>query len=380
MKPINQIVTTFEESIFSAVTKMATQHQAVNLAQGFPDFDGPGWISDLAYKAMQNKRNQYAPSFGLLSLREAIRDQYEKYYQLKFNPASEILVTNGATEAIYLACAALLNPGDEVIVFAPSYDCYVASIKMAKAEIKAVPLHAPDFLFDEEYLKKQITSRTKMLILNSPHNPTGKIFSQKELDIIAKLAIEHDFIIISDDVYEFITFETNFLPIAKNQDLRNRVISVSSIGKTLSLTGWKVGWACGPANLISAMHLVHQFVTFCVVHPLQAAIAEALPRLDEYIVQLKKDYKEKRDFLVEGLKSKGAKVLVPQGTYFALVEIPTGFTDKEYCKKLMFDHKLAAIPMSAFYLNADQEVRYIRFCFAKEQATLASGIQRYPQN
>ncbi|MDH4467536.1 MAG: aminotransferase class I/II-fold pyridoxal phosphate-dependent enzyme [Bacteriovoracaceae bacterium] len=381
MISVNQTVNNFQESIFSTITKLSIENEATNLAQGFPDFDGPAWIIDLAYKAMsEDKKNQYAPSMGILPLRESLSQHYQKYYGVNYDPQKEILVTNGATEAIYLACVSLLNPGDEVIVFAPFYDSYAASIQMAQGQIKVVNLQAPNFSFDEDDLKQQISQKTKMLILNSPHNPTGKIFNKSELAMIARLAKENDFIILSDEVYEFITFEKNFLPISQLEDLRDRLVVISSIGKTLSFTGWKIGWACGPQNLIRAMHLAHQFIVFCVSHPMQVAVAAALPQLEVYLKDLKRDYLEKRNLLTEGLRKRGANILSPEGTYFALCKIGDDYqgSDLDFCFELIKEHKLAAIPMSAFYLNSQVPSRYIRFCFAKNLKTIIEGVAKFP--
>ncbi|AUN99570.1 aminotransferase class I/II-fold pyridoxal phosphate-dependent enzyme [Bacteriovorax stolpii] len=375
MKPLNNTVEQFTESIFSTMTKMAMENKAINLSQGFPDFDGPSWVSDLAVKALKEAKNQYAPSMGVLSLREAIAHNYARFYNYQVNPLSEVVVTNGATEAIFCACLALLNPGDEVVVLEPFYDSYLASIKLSGAKAIPVTLKAPDFHFDIEELKAAISDKTKLLIVNNPHNPTGKVFTAEEIKIIGDLAKKHDFYLLSDEVYEFLTFDVAHKPTATYEDLKERTITISSTGKTFGLTGWKIGWAIGPAALIKAIHNVHQFSTFCVAHPLQVAMAEALMKMDEYLVDFRADYKKKKELLVTGLKELGFNVLSPKGTYFAMALLPEGENDIDYCKKLIVEKKVATIPTSAFYIKSDEGSRMIRFCFAKKDETLLGALE-----
>lgn len=375
MKPLNNTVEQFTESIFSTMTKMAMENKAINLSQGFPDFDGPAWVSDLAVKALKEAKNQYAPSMGVLSLREAIAHNYARFYNYQVNPLSEVVVTNGATEAIFCACLALLNPGDEVVVLEPFYDSYLASIKLSGAKAIPVTLKAPDFHFDIEELKASISDKTKLLIVNNPHNPTGKVFTAEEIKIIGDLAKKHDFYLLSDEVYEFLTFDVAHKPTATYEDLKDRTITISSTGKTFGLTGWKIGWAIGPAALIKAIHNVHQFSTFCVAHPLQVAMAEALMKMDEYLVEFRADYKKKKELLVSGLKELGFNVLSPKGTYFAMALLPEGENDIDYCKKLIVEKKVATIPTSAFYIKSDEGSRMIRFCFAKKDETLLGALE-----
>lgn len=381
MKPLNHTVTEFKESIFSTMTKLAIDHEAINLSQGFPDFDGPKWIIDLAKNALDQGhqlgnvgKNQYAPSPGILPLRQAISKNYKRFYNLDFDPVNEIVVTNGATEAIFCACMALINPGDEVIVFEPFYDSYLASLQMVGAVVIPVTLSAPNFNFDSKELIAAINSKTKMLIINNPHNPTGKIFSREEIMTIAELARKFDFYILSDEVYEFLTYEEKHTPTACYEDLAGRTITISSTGKTFGLTGWKIGWACGPKEIIKAIHNVHQFTTFCVAHPLQIAMAEALSNMDEYLIDFKKMYRAKRDFLVTGLKQAGFNILTPAGTYFAMAILKEGENDIEFCQKLIREKKVAVIPTSAFYMKSKEGSGMIRFCFAKTDETLKIAI------
>ncbi len=374
MKPLNLTVTEFKESIFSTMTKLALENQAINLSQGFPDFDGPSWVIDLAAKAAKDAKNQYAPSMGILPLREAISANYKRFYNLDFNPLNEIVVTNGATEAIYCAITALVNPGDEVVVFEPFYDSYLASLQLAGAKVVPVTLKAPNFTFDLNELKAAVNDKTKLVIINNPHNPTGKIFSKAEINAIGELANIHDFYLISDEVYEFLTFENIHVPTASYETLKERTITISSTGKTFGLTGWKIGWAAGSSDLIKAIHNVHQFTTFCVSHPLQVAMAQALSNMDEYLMEFKREYLAKRNLLVSGLKDAGFNVLNPEGTYFAMAIIPEGENDIDYCQKLIKEKKVATIPTSAFYMKSDEGSRMIRFCFAKKDETLLAAL------
>ena len=375
MKKLNAVVDDFKESIFSTMTKMAIENQAINLSQGFPDFDGPSFVLDYAAAALTKAKNQYAPSMGTIELRSAIAKNYQRFYGLDYNPQTEIVVTNGATEAIYCTIMALVNPGDEVVVLEPFYDSYLASLRLAGAKIIPVTLKKPDFNYDINELKAAISDKTKLLIVNNPHNPTGKVFSKNELTEIGELAVKHDFYLMSDEVYEFLTFdEVKHIPTATLANLYERTITISSTGKTFGLTGWKIGWACAPANLIKAIHNVHQFTTFCVAHPFQVAMTDALLNMDQYLIDFKNDYAQKRDLLVGGLKNLGLKVSNPKGTYFAIGFLEPGQTDVEVCQKLIKENKVATIPTSAFYLKSNEGETLIRFCFAKKEETLKAAI------
>lgn len=373
MKSHNFEVLALEESIFSTMSKLALEQGAINLAQGFPDFDGEEWIIELGKQALISGRNQYAPSMGLMELRLAIKDQYQKYYNLDFKAESEIMVCNGATEAIYSSVRALINPGDEVVIFEPFYDSYYAALKMAKADIKIVTLHAPTFEYNKNELTNAVTKNTKLIIVNNPHNPSGKVFSKEELEFIASLAIANDSYVLSDEVYEFLTYEKTHIPFARLANIKDRTITISSIGKTLSLTGWKIGWVIAEEKIIKSIHNTRQFISFSVATPIQLAVALALPKLDEYIKQFKIDYKTKRDILYTGLKECGFDVLMPEGTYFLLAKIKGN--DVEYCKKLILEKKVATIPTSAFYKNSKDGESIIRFCFAKKEETLLKAIK-----
>ena len=368
----------FKDSIFGVISRLARENNAVNLGQGFPDFDGPNWLKDIAYKKMQEGHNQYAPFTGTPNLRQEISNYYKSFYSLNYNPESEITVTVGATEAIYLVITALINPGDEVIVLEPFYDSYVASIKMAGGIPVAVTMHAPDFDIDQKELEAAITPKTKLLILNNPHNPTGKVWSKDELLAVSNVAIKNDLYLLSDEVYEFLVFDgTKHLPTATLDGMMERTITVSSAGKTFGLTGWKIGWICANPKVTNACRLVHQYVTFSVSTPMQEAVAEGLKQLPEYLPGFVTLYKEKRDWFYQEMKQLGFEFKIPKGTFFMMVPISkhTNLKDVDYALKLITEKKVATVPPSAFYLKSTEGEKYLRFCFAKKEETLQSAIK-----
>lgn len=374
MKPLNLPAQSLKESVFSTITQKAGAHSAINLAQGFPDFDTPSWVLEIAERVLHQQKNQYAPSMGVPALRKAIADLYTHFYDLSFDPDREILVTNGATEAIYATIRAVVNPGDEVVAFEPLYDSYGASVHLAQGVLKPVTLKMPNFEFSREDLLAQVGEKTKLLIFNNPHNPTGRVFTFDEMEFIGELATKYDFYILSDEVYEYLNFQGEHQPLASFPSLRDRVITVSSVGKTLSLTGWKIGWACGPEHLIKTIHNIHQYLCFCVSHPFQAVMAEALPQWKNYVTDFYEEYSQRRRLLVSGLEELGAHVFTPQGTYFALVQTPEGKTDWEFCEELILKHKVATIPLSPFYLKSQEGQSLVRFCFAKKTETIQQAL------
>lgn len=377
MKPLNQTIVDFKESIFTTMTKLANEHRAINLSQGFPDFDGPSFVIDYAKKALDEGaalKNQYAPAMGAIELRKAISYNYKKLYHLDYSFENQILVTNGATEALFCALLAMVNPGDDVIVFEPFYDSYVHTLLMAKANIIPITLKKPDFSFDREEFKKAVSSKTKLIILNNPHNPTGKVFSDDEISFLREMAIIHDFYIVSDEVYEFLTYDCDHRPTATFPELYERTLTISSTGKTFGLTGWKIGWVLGPSELIKAINNVHQFSSFCVAHPLQLAMANALMSMDDYLVEFKTSYRQKRDKLYSGLLDVGFQVFQSAGTYFLVAEIAPAQNDVQFCQNLIREKQVAAIPTSPFYLKSKEGESLIRFCFAKKEATLAAAL------
>jgi N-succinyldiaminopimelate aminotransferase len=378
MKDTALRIADFKDSIFGVISRLARENSAVNLGQGFPDFDGPNWLKDIAYKKMQEGHNQYAPFHGTASLRQEVSNYYKKFYNLEYNAESEVTITVGATEAIYLVITALINPGDEVVVLEPFYDSYVASIKMAGGIPVPVTMHAPDFTIDQKELEAAVTPRTKLLILNNPHNPTGKVWTKEELVAVANVAIKNDLYLLSDEVYEFLVFDgVKHLPTATLAGMMERTITVSSAGKTFGLTGWKIGWICANQKVTNACRLVHQYVTFSVSTPMQEAVAEGLKQLPDYLPGFVSLYKEKRDWFYKEMKQLGFEFAIPKGTYFMMVPISkhTDLKDVDYALKLIREKKVATVPPSAFYLKSTEGEKYLRFCFAKKEETLKSAIE-----
>jgi aspartate/methionine/tyrosine aminotransferase len=378
MKETALRIADFKDSIFGVISRLARENNAVNLGQGFPDFDGPNWLKDIAYKKMQEGHNQYAPFPGTANLRHEISNYYKKFYSLNYNEESEVTVTVGATEAIYLVIMALINPGDEVIVLEPFYDSYVASIKMAGGIPVPVTMHAPDFHIDQKELEAAVTPRTKLLILNNPHNPTGKVWTKEELLAVSNVAIKNDLFLLSDEVYEFLVFDgLKHLPTATLEGMMDRTITVSSAGKTFGLTGWKIGWICANQKVTHACRLVHQYVTFSVSTPIQEAVAEGLKQLPDYLPGFVSLYKQKRDWFYQEMKQLGFEFSIPSGTYFMMVPLAkhTNLKDVDFALKLITERKVATVPPSAFYLKSTEGEKFLRFCFAKKEETLVAAIQ-----
>lgn len=361
------------------MSKKAQKHQAINLSQGFPDFNPPEWLLKIKQEvATRPEYQQYAQGIGQAALRKNLESTYSRLYDLKYCAEKEISITSGATEAIFASLMSLLNPGDEVIIFEPYYDSYRASIELAGGKPVYVTLHAPEFNFKVEELEQAITPNTKAIILNSPHNPSGKVFNQDELLTISKLAQRNDLYVISDEVYEHLTFdETKHIPIATLPGMFERTMTISSAGKTFGATGWKVGWTCAPENLSHGIRMVHQFVTFSVHHASQVAVAQALTQLEQYIPSFKKEYQSKRDYFLEALEKIDFKCYRPQGTYFILADISnkTQLKDIGYSLELIETKAVATIPPSVFYSNSTDGEKYLRFCFAKKDETLSAAIK-----
>lgn len=378
MKKTAQRIAHFKDSIFGVMSKLARDHQAVNLGQGFPDFDGPEWLKKIAQDKIQQGHGQYAPFMGTPTLRQSVSDYYQRYYKLSYNPESEITITVGATEALFTTITACVDPGDEVIVLEPFYDSYVASIEMAGGKAVPVTMHAPNFTVTESELEAAVSAKTKMIIVNNPHNPTGKVWEKSELEMISRFAVKHDLLVISDEVYEFLLFDgAKHFPLAQFPGMYERTFTISSAGKTFGLTGWKTGWICAPSTLSQAARLVHQYVTFSVATPLQEAVADGLKQLESYLPVFQKTYLEKRDFFYDGLKRLGFEFAIPRGTYFMMVPIrgKTKLTDVDYAMELVKTYQVATVPPSAFYLKSKEGQEYLRFCFAKKQETLEAALK-----
>ena len=367
----------FGTSVFAEMTALARRHDAVNLGQGYPDFDGPEFVKQAAAEALAAGHNQYAPMPGLPALQRAVAEHQRRFYGLEHDPEREITIHAGATEALCATLAALLDPGDEAVVLEPFYDAYRPGIALAQAKAVIVPLAPPEFRLDPRALEAAVTPRTRVLLLNSPLNPAGRVLTRAELEAIAELCLRHDVVAVTDEVYEHIVFDGAHLPIATLPGMRERTVTISSGGKTFSLTGWKIGWSCASPELTAAVRAVHQFVTFAVATPFQHAMAAALGAPDAYFERLRADYRTRRDRLCAGLAAVGLPVRPPEGTYFALADIrPLGFDDDvAFCRHLVETVGVAAIPTSAFAL--DGRLRHlVRFAFCKDDATLAEGLRR----
>jgi N-succinyldiaminopimelate aminotransferase len=368
----------FGTSVFAEFTRLALEHQAVNLGQGFPDFDGPDFVKDAAVEAIRDGRNQYDRMIGARALAEAVAEHQRRFYGLEHDPDREVTVYAGCTEATFVALQALLEPGDEVVLFEPFYDSYRPGMAMAGAIPRVVRLREPDFALDRAALEAAIGPKTRAIFLNSPNNPSGKVFSPEELDHVGRLCRQHDLLAITDEVYEHIVFEPKHVPLASRPGMRERTVTLSSSGKTFSLTGWKIGWSVAPPEITEALRMVHQFVTFCVATPFQHAIAAALATSDAYYERLRQDYRARRDRLCDGLAEAGFGVREPEGTYFALADIrPLGWDDDvAFCRALPAKVGVAAIPVSAFYADAKAVRHLVRFAFCKNDATLDEGLRR----
>jgi aspartate/methionine/tyrosine aminotransferase len=380
-RPIADRISSFGTSVFTEMSRLAVEHQAINLGQGFPDFAGPDFVKEAAAAAIAADMNQYAPSHGTPRLRNAVAADWATRYGRELDPDREVTVTTGATEAIFVAMLAFLNPGDEILFFEPFYDAYVADVAMAGATTRVVRLHAPDWHFDADELAAAFSDRTKLLLLNTPHNPTGKVFSRAELETIADLCIQHDVTVITDEVYDRIVFDDHqHIPIALLPGMWERTLTVNSTGKTFSMTGWKIGFTVGPADLNAAIRAVHQFSTFATATPFQEAMAVALETAEArgYYQQLRDEYSQRRDRLRAVLADAGLPPLDCQGAYFLLSDVtPHGFdNDVDFCRHLVTEAGVAAIPPSAFYLDPTTAPPLARFCFAKRFETIDAAAER----
>jgi N-succinyldiaminopimelate aminotransferase len=369
----------FGTTIFAEMTALATEHGAVNLGQGFPDTDGPREMLDAAKAAIDGGRNQYPPGPGVPELLDAIAVHQSRFYGLTVDPRSQVLVTVGATEAIAATILALCEPGDEVVTFEPYYDSYAASIALAGAVRRTSVLRFPDFAVDEESLRAAFSSRTRMVLLNTPHNPTGKVFTRAELDLICSLATEFDAWVVTDEVYEHLVFDgAAHVSVATLPEMWERTLTISSAGKTFSATGWKVGWVSGPAAAVAAVRAVKQFLTFVGSGPFQPAVAVALDLDDAVYAGLASSLEAKRDLLVAGLRSAGLEVSVPGGTYFVVADAaPLGAEDAlAFCRELPARAGVVGVPVSVFHDDVDAARTLVRFAFCKKDEVLREAVER----
>ncbi|MBX7096587.1 MAG: aminotransferase class I/II-fold pyridoxal phosphate-dependent enzyme [Myxococcaceae bacterium] len=381
-----QRVASFGTTVFTEFSKLAVECQAVNLGQGFPDFDGPAELKQAAAEAMAQGKNQYAPMLGVPELRHAVAAHAQRFYEQTVNPDTEVVVTSGATEALLDAILGLVDPGDEVVLFEPWYDSYFAGIQLAQAVPRMVRLRPPDlghaaWWFDEGELKAAFSNKTRLVLLNTPHNPTGKVFLREELELIGQLASKYGATVVSDEVYEHLVFApARHVRTATVPNLADRTLTISSAGKTFSYTGWKVGWALGPAPLVRAVAKVHQWATFATATPFQHAVAKALMLPDTFFRDVVREYHQRRDLLARALTEARLPPYVTEGSYFLMVDTRAYAFDDDvaFCRWLTRDVRVAAIPPSAFYAEAHKghAAKLARFAFCKSGPVLEEAARR----
>lgn len=365
-------------TIFSVMSQLALEHKAVNLGQGFPDFEPPEALRDAITRAMAEGHNQYAPGIGLAPLREQIALKTERMYGRRINADTEVTVTSGATEALFAAIAAVVRAGDEVIVFDPAYDSYEPAIDLQGAKAVHIPLTVPSFGIDWQRVRDAITPRTRMILINSPHNPSGAVLSASDLDTLAAIVRDTEIVVLSDEVYEHIVFDGALhQSVLRHAELAERSIVVSSFGKTYHCTGWKLGYAVAPKALSAEFRKVHQYLTFCTFHPAQVAFAEFMASTPEHYLELPAFYQAKRDRFRALLKPTRLKLLDVPGGYFQLVDYSAirDEPDVTFCEWLVKEGGVAAIPLTPFYETAP-ETRLVRLCFAKSDATMDAAAER----
>jgi len=363
-------------TIFAVMSSLANTHNAINLAQGFPDFKSDQKLIDLVSKAMNSGHNQYAPMPGLLSLREAIADKYDLLYNSSYHPGAEITITAGATQAIYTAITAFIRPNDEVIVFRPAYDCYIPAVELNGGKAISIQLSKPDYNVNWEEVKSKISSRTKMIIINTPMNPSGTVFSHHDMLELQEMTKGTNIIVLSDEVYEHIVYDgEEHQGICLFSDLKSRSFITASFGKVFHNTGWKMGYTCAPKELMEEFRKVHQFNVFSVNHPIQVALADYLKEPSRYL-ELSGFFQEKRDLFLKLISPSRFSAIPSKGTYFQILDysLISQEPDIEYAKRLTIENGLASIPVSVFNdQGLDENV--LRFCFAKSDETLEKGAE-----
>jgi len=365
-------------TIFSVMSQLAMEHKAVNLGQGFPDFEPPQLLRDAISRAMAEGRNQYAPGIGLSTLREQIALKTERMYGHRISADTEVTVTSGATEALFAAIAAVVRAGDEVIVFDPAYDSYEPAIELQGARAVHIPLQAPSFSVDWQRVRDAITPKTRMILINSPHNPTGAVLSAADLDELAEIVRDTEIVVLSDEVYEHIVYDgAQHESVLRHPELAARSFVVSSFGKTYHCTGWKLGYAVAPKALSAEFRKVHQYLTFCTFHPAQVAFAEFMASTPEHYLELPAFYQAKRDRFRELIKPSRFKLLDVPGGYFQLVDYSaiSNKDDVSFCEWMVKEGGVAAIPLTPFYEKAPG-THLLRLCFAKSDATMEAAAER----
>jgi N-succinyldiaminopimelate aminotransferase len=376
---MNPIFADLPVSVFEVMSQLAREHEAVNLGQGFPDDAGPEDVRRKAAEAVVHGWNQYPSMLGLPELRQAIAAHYRHWQGLVFDPDSEIMVTSGATEALAGSLMALIEPGDDVVLFQPLYDAYLPLVKRAGGRPRFVRLEPPHWRFDEEMLARAFTAKTKVVLFNNPLNPAGAVYGRADLELLARFCEKFDAIAVCDEVWEHVVFDgRRHAPLIAMPGMRERCVKIGSAGKIFSLTGWKVGFVCAAPPILRVLAKAHQFITFTTPPNLQAAVAYGLCKADDYFETMRRDFQRSRDRFADGLERLGFPVLDAQGTYFLNVDLgPLGLNedDEAFCKRLVVEHKVAAIPVSAFYA-ADPIRSVVRFCFAKRDQTLDAALDR----
>jgi N-succinyldiaminopimelate aminotransferase len=365
-------------TVFAEMSALALQTGAVNLGQGFPDTDGPVEVSEAAVEAIRGGVNQYPPGPGIADLRQAVAEHQERFYGITLDPGTEVVVTTGATEAVAAALLGLVDPGDEVVALEPFYDSYTAGIQFAGGVRVPVTLRAPDFRLDVDRLRDAVTPRTRLILLNTPHNPTGAVLDDAELSAVAALAVERDLLVVTDEVYEHMTYDGAHRPLSTYPGMRERTLTISSAGKTFSFTGWKVGWATGPAHLVRAVLMAKQFLTFVSGAPFQPAVAVGLRLPDTFFVESLDRLRGKRDRFCAGLREVGFEVFEPAGTYFVTADVrPLGWQDGvEFCRDLPHRAGVVAIPHQVFYDDVEAGRPLVRFAFCKRDEVLDEALTR----
>jgi aspartate/methionine/tyrosine aminotransferase len=376
---MNPIFASLETSVFEVMSRLAREHDAVNLGQGFPDDPGPEDVRQKAAEAVVHGWNQYPPMMGLPELRRAVADHYKHWQGLQLDPEAEVMITSGATEAIAGAMLALIEPGDEVVLFQPLYDAYLPLVLRAGGVPKLVRLKPPHWQFDEEMLARAFSPRTKVVLFNNPLNPTATVFAEEQLSLLAHFCMAHDSIVVCDEVWEHVIFDgRRHVPMLALPGMRERTVKIGSAGKIFSLTGWKVGFVCAAPRIMRVLAKAHQFITFTTPPNLQAAVAYGLGKDDSYFEGSRRSFERSRDRFSDGLRRIGLPVLPSEATYFVNIDLaPLGLNvdDEAFCKRLVAEHGVAAIPVSAFY--AEEPVKsVVRFCFAKTDATLDKALDR----
>lgn len=380
MRTTNGVFSALGTTVFTVMSALAAEHGAINLGQGFPDDEGPDDVRAAAARAIIDGPNQYPPMMGVPALRQAVAAANKRFYGLDVDWQKEVIVTSGATEALADCLMALLNPGDEAIIFEPAYDCYRPIIEAAGAKVVAVPLDPPNWSLPQEKLEAAFSDKTKLVVLNTPMNPIGKVFTRAELEALSALIERHDAYAVCDEVYEHLVFSGHkHMPLMTLPGMRERTLRIGSAGKTFSLTGWKIGYVTGPAHLMEVVAKTHQFVTFTTPPGLQSAVAYGLGKDDDYFASLASSLEAKRDMLARGLQDAGLDVLPADGTYFISADFRSlGFkgTDEEFCREITVKAKVAAIPLSAFYSSSDAPRHLARFCFCKQDNILKEASAR----